>query len=39
MVREDGLVEILGVWKYAEMRGLDGVNLGALQSIGYKEFS
>lgn len=39
MVDDTGLVEIISVFKYADMRGLsEDLNTGALQSIGYKEF-
>lgn len=39
MVAAGGLGEAIGVWKYAEIWGLkEGLRMGALQSIGYKEF-
>lgn len=39
MVDAGGLVEILSVFKYADIHGLlEGLKMGALQSIGYKEF-
>lgn len=37
MVDTGGLKEILSVFKYADMNGLlEGLKMGALQSIGYK---
>jgi tRNA A37 N6-isopentenylltransferase MiaA len=40
MVMEGGLAETLAVMKFAEMRGLlEGMKMGALTSIGYKEFA
>lgn len=39
MVDEAGLLEIISIFKYADMRGLaEQLNAGSLQSIGYKEF-
>lgn len=37
MVEEGGLLEVLTIFKYANMYGFaKGLNSGALQSIGYK---
>jgi hypothetical protein len=37
MINGGGLVETLTIFKYADMHGLlDGMKMGALQSIGYK---
>lgn len=39
MVDTGGLMEAMSIFKYAEMHGLlEGLKMGALQSIGYKEF-